>query len=62
MTANEIALLMESRPELAEALADYANWLLEMTREPGRFGRYETIIQGSKVRTVHRTFTLQLGG
>ncbi len=62
MTPDENALLMERRPELARAISHYAEWLLEMTREPGRFGRYEVIVQDSKVRTAHRTETDQLDG
>lgn len=61
LTPDEIALLME-RPEIAEALGDYAEWLVELTREPGRYGRYESVGQGSRVRTVHWTFTKQLDG
>ncbi len=62
MTPDEIALLMERRPELARAISHYAEWLVEMTREPDRYGRYEAIVQQGKVRTAHRTETDQFDG
>lgn len=62
MTADEVTLLMKRRPDVAAAIADYAQWLADMTREPGRFGRYEAIVQDSRVKTVHRTVTDQMTG